>query len=113
MTWRVECPERSRGAHYIIKIMYFVYIIRNDFGKLYTGITKNPIERLNSHNSKQGSEFTKGKAKFGIVFTEEYDSLSGARKREIQIKKWSRDKKEFLIEKFSKGLSTYEKQKTV
>lgn len=40
-----------------------------------------------------GAEFTKGKAKFYLVFSEKYNTLNEARKREIQIKKWRRDKK--------------------
>lgn len=81
-------------------------MIKNDFGKLYVGITENLKDRLNYHNSKMGAEFTKGKAKFRLVFSEEYDTLAGARKREIQIKKWRRDKKEKLIELYSRGIAT-------
>jgi predicted GIY-YIG superfamily endonuclease len=40
------------------------------------------------------------------VFLEPYDSFPAARKREMQIKKWKRDKKEVLISKFSLGLPT-------
>lgn len=86
--------------------MYFVYIIKNDFGKLYVGITENLKNRLSYHNSKMGAEFTKGKAKFRLVFSEEYNTLAEARKREIQIKKWRRDKKEKLVDLYSKNIST-------
>jgi len=86
--------------------MYFVYIIKNDFGKLYVGITENPKARLHYHNSKMGAEFTKGKAKFWIVFLEEYITLIEARKREIQIKRWRRNKKEMLIDLYNKGITT-------
>ncbi len=86
--------------------MYVVYMIKNDFGKLYVGVTKNVFDRLRYHNSKRGAQFTKGKSKFSIAFEEPYELLSDARNREIQIKKWRRDKKEFLIERFKKGLST-------
>ena len=86
--------------------MYFVYMIKNDFEKLYVGITEDPKARLYYHNSKMGAEFTKGKAKFRIVFIEEQGNLAEARKREIQIKKWRRDKKEMLIDLHNKGIST-------
>ncbi len=86
--------------------MYFVYMVKNDFGKLYVGITENLRKRLYYHNTKQGAQFTQGKAKFILVFHERYNSLVEARKREIQIKKWRRDKKEALIERFQKGLPT-------
>ncbi|KKQ34500.1 MAG: Endo/excinuclease amino domain protein [Candidatus Nomurabacteria bacterium GW2011_GWB1_37_5] len=81
-------------------------MIINSYNNLYIGVTDNPERRLSEHNSKRGSEFTKIRNKFEIVFLEKYDTLSDARKREIQIKKWSRKKKEFLIDKYHKGLST-------
>lgn len=86
--------------------MYYVYVAKNDFGKLYVGITENPKDRIYYHNAERGAHFTKGKAKFGIVFLEEYLTLAEARKREIQIKKWRRNKKEVLIERYQKGLPT-------
>ncbi|KKR00367.1 MAG: GIY-YIG nuclease superfamily protein [Candidatus Nomurabacteria bacterium GW2011_GWD2_39_12] len=81
-------------------------MIKNDFGKLYVGITENLKERLYYHNSKTGAQFTKGKAKFRLVFSEEYNTLAEARKREIQIKRWRRDKKEKLIDFYGQNIST-------
>jgi len=63
--------------------MYYLYMIKNDFGKLYIGITESLKNRLFYHNSKMGSEFTKGKAKFHLVFSEEYKTLKEARQREL------------------------------
>ena len=86
--------------------MYYVYMIQNDFGKLYVGATEDVEARLRYHNTKQGAQFTKGKAKFRTVLSESCNTFAEARRREIQIKKWRRDKKEILIERFRKGLST-------
>lgn len=86
--------------------MYFVYMIKNSADKLYTGITENPDKRVDYHNSKRGAKFTKYFPDFVNVFLEQYDTLADARKREIQIKKWSRKKKEFLIDRYNKGLET-------
>lgn len=86
--------------------MYFVYMIKNSANKLYVGITTNPDDRVMYHNQKRGARFTKYSPDFQIVFLERYETLASARKREIQIKKWRREKKEFLIEKFQKGTST-------
>ncbi|MFA6273301.1 MAG: GIY-YIG nuclease family protein [Candidatus Paceibacterota bacterium] len=98
--------------------MYFVYMIKNSVNKLYVGITKNPGERLQYHNSKMGASFTKyastslstGIPDFKIVFLENYQNMAEARRREIQIKKWRREKKEMLIERHEKGLSTNPKK---
>ena len=86
--------------------MYYLYMLKNLKGKLYIGITANLQDRLYYHNTKQGAQFTKSKSKFYLAFSEEYNTLAEARKREIQIKKWRRDKKEILIERYKNGLST-------
>ena len=85
--------------------MYYVYITINNYNKLYIGISANPENRLKEHNTQRGSIFTKS-GSFRIFFKEGHSTLSKARQREIQIKKWRRDKKEMLIEKYQKGLST-------
>lgn len=85
--------------------MPFVYMARNNYGKLYIGVSKHPYFRLKEHNTQRGSVFTKS-GNFKVVFQEEYLTLAEARKREIQIKKWRRDKKEALITRYQKGLPT-------
>ena len=86
--------------------MYFVYMIKNADNKLYIGVSENPLERKNYHNENREAFFTKNQKTFNIVFLEEYDMLSEARKREIQLKKWRRDKKELLIDRYRKDLPT-------
>ena len=86
--------------------MYWVYMIQNNYADLYVGVTNNPQERLKYHNDKRGALFTKRDSKFEIVFLEKYPILAEARKREIQIKKWRRAKKDILIEHYKKGLPT-------
>lgn len=85
--------------------MPFVYMIKNEFNKLYIGISQNPAFRLKEHNTQKGSVFTKF-GNFKIVFQEEHPTLTSARQREIQIKKWRREKKEMLISRFQRGLPT-------
>ena len=86
--------------------MSWVYMIKNKGGKIYIGVSKNPNSRLYDHNRKAGAQFTESNPSFEIVFLEEYPDLSQARKREIQIKKWRRDKKELLINRYEQGLPT-------
>lgn len=86
--------------------MWFVYMIKNSANKLYVGITENPQDRVDYHNQKRGARFTKYIPTYEIVFLEKYRTLAQARTREIQIKKWRRDKKDFLIERYKKGLTT-------
>lgn len=94
--------------------MYFVYMIRNDPNKLYIGVTKDPESRVRYHNEKRGAQFTKripiyseqGRGTYSLVFLEQYPDMASARKREIQIKKWRREKKERLVDKYRSGLPT-------
>ena len=88
--------------------MYWVYMIKNEYDDLYVGISKDPQQRLAYHNENRGAQFTKRGSIFQIVFLERHPSLSRARKREIQIKKWRRDKKDFLIQRYNDGLPTRE-----
>ena len=81
-------------------------MIKNSANKLYVGITENPQNRVNYHNNKRGARFTKYISDFKIVLLEEYENLAQARAREVQIKKWSRKKKDFLIERYDKDLET-------
>jgi putative endonuclease len=84
----------------------YVYIIKDLNNKLYTGISKNPDQRLFDHKTKRGALLTKCFIKPHIVFTEKCNSYSAASKRERQIKKWRRNKKERLIIKYQLGIPT-------
>ena len=86
--------------------MYWVYMIKKSFNDLYVGITENPEQRLKYHNEGRGALFTKRDSPFHIVFLEKHPTLAAARKREIQIKKWRREKKEMLIKRYEWGLPT-------
>jgi putative endonuclease len=85
--------------------MTFVYMIKDIDNQLYIGVSDNPKQRLHDHNNKAGATFTVNGG-FRIVFLEEYLTLKEARLREIQIKKWRREKKETLIKMYACGLQT-------
>ncbi len=86
--------------------MPYIYIIKNDDNKLYIGSTNNPQQRLEYHNKNRGASFTRNRKPFKIVLLEKYATLIEARKREVQIKNWRRDKKEKLIDRYEKKLPT-------
>lgn len=81
-------------------------MIKNSTNKLYVGITDNPNQRLQEHNTARGAAYTAKIPTFEIVFLEEYEARNMARAREVQIKKWRRDKKERLIQMYKAGLRT-------
>ena len=77
---------------------WYVYIIECLDQTYYTGLTWKPELRLNQHVSGLGGKYT---AKHGVkklVYVEEHTDLSVARKRERQIKDWSREKNQRLIQ---------------
>ena len=77
--------------------MYYVYILRTSDNSLYIGVTEDPDERIARHSSGKGAEWTKAHRGAHLVYSEPHVTLGSARKREIQLKKWSRSKKESLI----------------
>jgi predicted GIY-YIG superfamily endonuclease len=77
--------------------MFFVYVLRTSSDDLYIGVTENLDQRISSHNSGKGAEWIKAHRDAHLVYSESHPTLGSARKREIQLKKWSRAKKEALI----------------
>mgnify|MGYP006271184059 FL=1 len=76
---------------------WFFYIVRCQDDSLYSGITIDLEDRLREHNKGTGAKYTSVRRPVTLVFCERYDNVSKARKREEQIKGWSKIKKERLI----------------
>lgn len=81
--------------------MFTLYILHGLKDHLYVGVTNNLDKRLQRHKRGDGAEFTKRNKTYNVVHTESYLTLVEARRRELQIKGWCREKKENLI-KFGK-----------
>ena len=81
--------------------MFTVYILRTTSNTLYTGITTNLVKRLKEHQERsgRGAKYTRAFGAEKIMYVEEYATRSEALKREHQIKKLTRDKKEQLCRK--------------
>ena len=77
--------------------VYVLYSIRT--GKLYTGITTDPIRRLYEHNNdnRKGAKATRAGRPWQIVMTERAPTKSAALKREAAIKKMHRHDKLVLV----------------
>lgn len=79
---------------------YFFYIARCADSSLYIGVSDNPSRRITQHNSGVGAQWIKQHGGGEMVYTEEYPTYLEAHRRELQVKKWSRIKKEHLIKGF-------------
>ncbi|MEZ6047377.1 MAG: GIY-YIG nuclease family protein [Planctomycetaceae bacterium] len=76
-----------------------LYILRCADGSLYTGITNNLQRRLEQHQAGTASRYTRSRLPIQLEFEERQKSKSAALKRELAVKKLSREKKEELIRK--------------
>jgi len=76
---------------------FWLYILRLKSGSLYVGATAHLKKRYEDHCSGKACRTTKFDPPVDIVYTESFESLSGASRRELQVKRWSRAKKEALI----------------
>ncbi len=82
------------------KKFWFVYIIENEKGHFYTGITTDLERRFLEHSgSKKGAKFFHTGSPKSIVFKKEFPNRSEAQKFEYHIKSLSRIKKRELINK--------------
>ncbi len=77
---------------------WYVYIAKAKTGSYYTGITPSPDMRIEKHNSGRGSRMAKQQGPFILAYVSApFLNKSEARKREAQLKGWTREKKEKLI----------------
>ena len=76
---------------------YYVYILTNKSGTLYTGVTNNLERRVYEHKNKFIDGFTKKYDLTRLVYFEETSDINSAISREKQIKGWLRKKKIELI----------------
>ena len=77
--------------------MHFVYIVRCADGTLYTGYARDPKARVHVHNSGRGAKYTAGRRPVRLVYSEKFESVGDALRREIALKRRSREEKEILI----------------
>jgi predicted GIY-YIG superfamily endonuclease len=72
-------------------------MVRCADGTLYTGYARDPREREKVHNSGRGAHYTACRRPVELVYSEECRSQGEALKREYQLKRLSRSKKQALI----------------
>lgn len=77
---------------------WYLYILRCRDDSLYTGITTDVAKRLEVHCSGKGAKYTRGRQPLALVYQERCESHSHALRREIEVKKLTREQKLQLIE---------------
>lgn len=74
-------------------------MLRTSSNTLYIGQTNNLEQRIKEHKSKisKSAKYIRYFSSFTLVYSEVYPTRAEAMKREWQLKKWTKAKKEALI----------------
>ena len=81
--------------------MYFVYVLRCKDNSLYCGQTNNLEKRIKEHNDSKNisTKYTRGRRPVTLVYMEKVKAISDALRREREIKKLPKEKKELLVQR--------------
>lgn len=73
-----------------------LYILRLKSGALYVGATTDLNQRYKDHCTGKACRTTSLDPPVAVIYSEELETFSDARRREAQVKRWSREKREAL-----------------
>jgi predicted GIY-YIG superfamily endonuclease len=90
---------------------FWVYILRCSDGSYYTGHTDNLEFRIAQHEHGAYENYTASRRPITLAYSQEVESRIAALDAEMQIKGWSRKKKEALIKGDWQGLKALSKGK--
>ena len=77
--------------------MFFCYILECSDRSYYVSVSDEPQRRQDEHNQGKGSDWTAARRPVKLVWAEEHATLSYARQRENQLKRWGHSKKAKLV----------------
>ncbi|MFD2169107.1 GIY-YIG nuclease family protein [Tumebacillus lipolyticus] len=77
--------------------MRYVYLLECGDGSLYTGVAKDLWRRIALHEAGKGAKYTRGRGPLTLRYVEVQIDLGSALRREREIKRLSKLKKERLI----------------
>jgi len=93
-------------------VKYYVYILECSDKTYYTGITNNLSRRMDEHHSaKFFNSYTSRRLPVSLVYYATFSDVEIAIQTEKQIKKWSKAKKEALIQNTIDELPNLAKKK--
>ena len=78
-------------------IRHYVYIVRCADRTLYTGYARDPEDRARVHNTGRGARYTCGRRPVRLVYSESFDTIGDALRRERQLKRLPKAAKEALV----------------
>lgn len=78
--------------------MNYTYMVRCRDDSLYTGWTNHLEKRVEDHNSGRGAKYTKSRRPVELVYYEQFETKEEAMRREWEIKQFTHQQKEKLLE---------------
>jgi putative endonuclease len=76
---------------------YYFYLLRCSDGSLYAGICIDLDQRVETHQNGRGAKYTRSRLPVTLVHQEQYRSKGDALRRELEVKNWTKQRKERLV----------------
>jgi len=81
----------------LLILPYYIYVLLCEDGSYYTGYAKDIDLRVQQHWRGVGARYTKLHKPKKLVYTEEFETVGEAMKREREIKQLSHEEKYRLV----------------
>ena len=76
---------------------YYFYLLRCSDDSLYAGICIDLQQRLEAHQDSKGAKYARSRLPVALVYQEQHRSKGDALRREAEVKKWTKDRKERFV----------------
>ena len=86
------------GYHPFVVDTHYFYLARCADGSLYAGTCVDPRAREDLHNAGKGAKYTRSRRPVRMVHIERHATLGEARRREADVKRWTKKCKESLVD---------------
>lgn len=91
---------KNRGKSLRRAGRYYAYILECSDGTYYAGYTPDIQNRIKLHNAGKGAKYTRDRRPVKLVWCKEYSYFKRAFKKEMEIKKLTRQAKEELVKAY-------------
>lgn len=76
---------------------HYFYLARCADDSLYAGTCVDLAARAAKHNDGKGGKYTRSRLPLAIIYHEAFETLGEARRREAEVKAWTKTKKERFV----------------
>lgn len=90
--------------------LWWLYVVRSGDGSLYTGISTNPTDRLDQHETGRGAKALRGRGPLQLVAQCQVGNRSVASRAEYAFKRLTKAQKEATLAKGNQALARFAAQ---